>query len=305
MVSFVVMTGSSGIWEIIGIAGAGKTTLLNHLLLANTEIENKPKLRKTRVSTFIVEAIRAEGVHTSPDGYLEKVRELCDKYSVTLILDEVFTGFGRTGKMFAFNHSGITPDIVSFSKTFGGGKATFGGYVARTKLFKKAYGSMDDATLHSTTYNGYGEEIVSAIEVINILHDEDLIKNSERQGKYLLSQLEKLKDKHSIIKEVKGVGLLACIRFENSAAKMAKYVPGSTSNILVSKLTTGGIISQLFEQYNILTYPPPHDFDLLFLTPPLTITQTQIDTLIESLDSVLKINITKTSQKFVKRYLEK
>ncbi|MCG8610997.1 MAG: aminotransferase class III-fold pyridoxal phosphate-dependent enzyme [Pseudomonadales bacterium] len=267
--------------------------------------EHKPSFGKTRVSTFIVEAIRAEGVHVPPEGYLQRVRELCDEFNVTLIVDEVFTGFGRTGKMFAFNHSGITPDIVSFSKTFGGGKATFGGYVARKKLFKKAYGSMNEATLHSTTYNGYGEEIVSAIEVINILHEEKLVENAEKQGKYLLEKLTELKEKHPIVKDVRAVGLLCCIRFENTAAKLAKFMPGEGSSHVVAKLTTGGIISQLFEHHNILTYTPPHDFDLLFLTPPLTITSEHIDQLVDALDVVLKLNMSETSQTFMKRYMEK
>lgn len=266
--------------------------------------DNKPLFGKTKVSTFIVEAIRAEGVHVPPDGYLQEVRRLCDDFNVTLILDEVFTGFGRTGEMFAFNHSGITPDIVTFSKTFGGGKATFGGYVARRKLFEKAYGSMNDATLHSTTYNGYGEEILSAIEVINILHEENLIEKSRETGKYLLEQLNTLKEHHPLIKEVKCVGLLCCVRFENSVAKLAKLVPGKGSSHVVSKLTTGGIISQLFENHNILAYTPPHDFDLLFLTPPLTITKQQIDELIIALNQVLGVNFSESSQVFLKRYMQ-
>ncbi len=267
--------------------------------------DHKGTFGKTRVSTFIVEAIRAEGVHVPPDGYLQKVRKLCDDYKVTLICDEVFTGFGRTGKMFAFNHSGITPDIVSFSKTFGGGKATFGGYIARKKLFSKAYGSMNDATLHSTTYNGYGEEIISAIEVINILHEENLVENSAKQGAYLLEQLNRLKEEYPLIKDVRAEGLLCCVRIENVAARMAKLIPGEGSSQVVAKLTTGGIINQLFERHNILVYTPPHDFDLLFLTPPLTITKEEIDDLVWSLREVLKTNLAETSSIFLKKYLEK
>src|SRR6185436_19591258 len=93
--------------------------------------ENKGTFGKTRVSTFIVEAIRAEGVRTHPPGYFERVRALCDKYQVTLIVDEVFTGCGRTGKLFAFQHFDFAPDILTFSKAFGGGKGSFGGYIAR------------------------------------------------------------------------------------------------------------------------------------------------------------------------------
>jgi putrescine aminotransferase len=265
--------------------------------------ENKRPFGKTKISTFIVEAIRAEGVRMSPPGYFDRVRDLCTKYQVTLILDEVFTGFGRTGKMFAFNHYDFTPDIVSFSKAFGGGKGSFGGFVASKEIFLRAYGSMKDATLHSTTYNGFGEEIVSAIEAINILHDENLVENARIQGEYLVSRLEYLKPRHPVIKEVRGIGLLCCVRFENVAAKLASLIPGVASQI-VAKLTTGGIINQLFEKHNILTYSPPHDFDLLFLTPPLTITRQEIDRLIDALDQILNTNLLETSQSFLKKYME-
>ena len=265
--------------------------------------ENKGLFGKTKVSTFIVEAIRAEGVRTPPAGYFTRVRELCTKYDVTLILDEVFTGFGRTGKMFAFNHYNFTPDIVTFSKAFGGGKGSFGGFVARKEIFMQAYGNMKDATIHSTTYNGFGEEIVSAIEAINILHDEHLLENARVQGEYLVSRLNHLMTKHPLMKEVRGVGLLCCVRFENAAAKFASLIPGAASQV-VAKLTTGGIISQLFEKHNILTYSPPHDFDLLFLTPPLTITSAEIDRLVDALDQVLKTNLLETTQNFMKKYVE-
>ena len=262
----------------------------------------KTRFSKTKVSTLILEAVRAEGVHISPPDYLKGVRKLCDDFKVTLIMDEVFTGFGRTGKAFAFNHFDITPDIVTYSKAFGGGKASFGAYTARRSLYKKAYGTMKDATLHSTTYNGFGEEVVSAIEAINILYEEDLFTNAQQKGDYLNTKLNELKDKHSVIKSVNCIGLLCCVKIENVAAKLARFLPGDSSNV-VAKLTTGGIIAKLFEDYDILIYTPPHDFDLLFITPPLTITEEQIDKLIYALNEVLKLNLVELAQVFLKRFI--
>lgn len=266
--------------------------------------DNKGTFGKTRVSTFIVEAIRAEGVRTNPPGYFERVRALCDKYQVTLIIDEVFTGFGRTGKMFAFQHHDFTPDIITFSKAFGGGKGSFGGFIARKEIFQQAYGNMKDATIHSTTYNGFGEEVVSAIEAINILHDENLLENARVQGDYMVARLNELKARHPIIKDVRGVGLLCCVRFENVAAKLGRLIPGEAASQVIAKLTTGGIINQLFEKHDILAYSPPHDFDLLFLTPPLTITRAEIDLLVDALDQVLRTNLIDTAQNFLRKYLE-
>lgn len=264
--------------------------------------ENKGMLNKSKVCAFIVEAVRTEGVVIPPEGYFQKVRQICSKYDVVLIMDEVFSGFGRTGKMFAFEHYGITPDICSFSKAFGGGKATFAAFITRPRIFKQAYGKINEATLHSSTYNGYGEEIVSAIEAIQVIYDENLIAGSAQQGRYFLERLQELRQKHSIIQYVNGIGLLLCIRFENAAYKIAKMFPGVPEE-LFAKLTTGGIITELYEKYHILIQTPPHDPNQLLITPPLTISREEIDYFINSLDEVLKLNLMEVASKYIKRYL--
>ncbi len=257
---------------------------------------------KSRVGIFIVEAIRTEGVVIPPAGYFEKIRKLCDQYEVVLIIDEVYSGFGRTGKMFAFEHHQIAPDICSFSKAFGGGKGTFAAFIARKRIFQKAYGKLSEATLHSSTYNGYGEEVISAIEAINILYEEHLIENSAELGRYFLQRLKELQAKHPIIQYVNGLGLLLCIRFENAAYKVAKKLPGVPEE-LFAKLTTGGIITELYEKHHILIQTPPHDSNQLLISPSLVITREEIDYFITALDEVLKLNLIEIATKYLKRYL--
>lgn len=263
---------------------------------------NKAMMGKTKVATFIVEAVRTEGVVIPPDGYFQKVRKICDKYDVVLIMDEVYSGFGRTGKMFAFEHHNIAPDICSFSKALGGGKATFAAFISRSRIFQKAYGKISEAALHSSTYNGYGEEIVSAIEAINILVEERLLENSAAMGRYFLERLQEIQRKHSIVQYVNGIGLLLCIRFENAAYKTARLIPGIPEE-LFAKLTTGGIITELYEKHHILIQTPPHDSNQLLISPPLTIRKEEIDQFIDALDDVLKMNIVEVATKYIKRYL--
>ncbi|NLN66438.1 MAG: aspartate aminotransferase family protein [Clostridiaceae bacterium] len=270
--------------------------------LEKTILEHKDRMSKTKVCAFIVEAIRTEGVVIPPQGYLQEVRRICNKYDVLLILDEVYAGFGRTGKMFAFQHENITPDICSFSKAFGGGKGTFAGFITRPHIFRKAYGKINEATLHSSTYNGYGEEVISAIEAINILHDEQLVENSATLGEYFLARLKELQIKHPIITYVNGKGLLLCIRFENTAYKAAKLIPGIPEEML-AKLTTGGIITELYEKHHILIQTPPHDSNQLLISPPLTLTKDEVDSFISALDEVMKMNIVEVALKYIKRFL--
>lgn len=266
--------------------------------------EHKKNFGKTRVGIFIVEAIRSEGLVTPPPGYFDRIQRLCKKHDIVLILDEVFCGFGRTGKMFAFEHQNVTPDIVSFSKAFGAGKASFGGYIAQDKLFNKAYGKLKHATLHSTTYNGFGEEIITAIESLNIIQDENLVERSATMGKYLLERLQQVQLKHpAILKDVRGAGLLVNLELDNIASKIAKRVPVPIPDEVVSKLTTGGIITELYEKHNMLVYTPLHNHNLIMVSPSLTITKEQIDQFVEAVDQVLSTNLVEKGLVYLKRML--
>lgn len=271
--------------------------------LAKAFADNRNIDGSSKVSAFIVESIRAEGIVSPPEGYFDKVRTLCDKYGVTLIVDEIWTGFGRTGKLFAFEHQNYVPDIVTFSKSFGGGKATVAGYIARRGIFDKTYGSMGDATLHSTTFSGFGEEMVSAIEAINVIFDEELVENSAKQGTYLLEKLNEIKNRHpGIVKDVRGKGLLTGIRLQNLTTKVVKTIPGMNfPTSTIEKITSGAIMSKLLEKHRVLTFTPPHDVSFLTIAPPLIVTREEIDEFIAALDDVLSTNLIEAVTRFAKR----
>lgn len=263
--------------------------------------ENKTGRNSTKIGTFIVEAIRTEGVVVPDKEYFKEVRRLCDKYDIVLIMDEIYTGFGRTGKWFAFEHQEICPDIVSFSKAFGGGKATFAGFITRPRIFNKAYSKLNEATLHSTTYNGYGEEVAAAIEVLHIIKDEKLVENSKEMGDYLLKGLLEVKREFpDIVADARGIGLLTCIKFHSRAEKILKFF-SSTGSELVEKFVTGSVMTSMLKDYNILLNTPPHDSSQLLITPSLIITKEQIDYFIDSLKKVLSDNLWKVGFDYIKR----
>ena len=127
------------------------------------------------------------------ESFLRGVRTLCDKHHIILIFDEVYTGWAKTGYLFNFMRvDGLIPDILATSKSFGGGKSSISVYIARKEVFMKAYGNMNDATLHSTTYNGFGEETVTAIEAVNIIVEENFVERAQEIGKILKERLTKL-----------------------------------------------------------------------------------------------------------------
>lgn len=245
------------------------------------------------IACMILEPIKADLVVTPPKGYLQELSAVCNAHRIVLIADEIFTGFGRTGKMFGFEHEGIVPDIVTFSKSLGGGKASIAGYIVKSQIFKQTYGSLKGCTIHTTTFGGLGEECYTAIEALNVINDEGLIDNARVQGEYLLERMIYLKDKYpQYIKDARGIGLLCILELRNISEVFEKGVLKTIPHIndFLLGLIPAAIVSELFKRHNILIYTGGRE-DNLFINPALIITKQEIDTFIDSLDKVLSGNI--------------
>jgi len=166
-------------------------------------------------AAILLEPIQGEGgVHLPPNGYLESVRKLCNDFGILLVLDEVQTGIGRTGRMFAFEHSGIKPDILTLAKGMGGGMA-IGAMLASDKLAK----SFGPGT-HGSTFGGNPLACRAAQTVLSIIESEGLLANATEQGKRLARGLENLKPRLGIIKEIRGLGLLTGVELDCEAASI-------------------------------------------------------------------------------------
>jgi putrescine aminotransferase len=246
------------------------------------------------IIAIILEAIHAEGVVKPPSGYLKNIRKLCDEHNILMIVDEVLCGFGRTGKMFSFEHEEIVPDIFTVAKSLGGGKASVGAYVARDNIYNKAYGRLQDSMIHSSTFSGLGEECYTAIEAVNVLVEEGLVDNSKEMGEYFIAKLNDLKDRHEgIIEDVRGVGLLLCIELKRPADKMVKLLENVSTAIkdFSDGFLTGIVVSLLANKYNILVTPGPHEKKVIMIIPPLIVNKTEIDYFITSIDELFSMSI--------------
>ncbi len=257
------------------------------------------------IAAMIFEPIKADLVIIPPEGYLRGLSKICKDNGIILIADEIFTGFGRTGKMFAFEHENIVPDVVTFSKSLGGGKASIAGYIVKSRIFKETYGSIKRCTVHTTTFGGLGEECATAIEALNIINDENLIENARIQGEYLLSRLKGLKNKYpKYIKDARGIGLLCVLDLYKSSQVFGmdflNKFPG-IDNFLIG-LFPAAIVAELFKKYNILVYVGGKE-DYLFVNPSLIVKKEEIDTFIDGLDKVLKEDIRKLALNLVGNFL--
>jgi len=206
----------------------------------------------------ILEPVQGEGGVRCPDpDYLEKVRRLCDKTGALLIFDEIQTGIGRTGKLFAYQHSGIEPDIMTLAKALGNG-LPIGAMLAKEHVASAfGYGS------HATTFGGTPIITAAALEVLKIITEEKIVENCRRIGSYFMEKLLWLKSRHSSVKEVRGVGLLIGMELD------AEGEP------LVNKCLEKGFLVNCI-QGNTLRF-----------VPPLIIGRKEIDALVMCLDEIL------------------
>ena len=164
------------------------------------------------IAAIILEPVQGEaGAVVPPDDYLPRVRQLCDEFNVLLILDEVQTGMGRTGKVFACEHWNVVPDILCLGKALGGGVMPLSAFMSTPKIWKVLE---DNPFLHSSTFGGNPLACAAGIAAINVLLEEDLAQQAADKGVYLMKHLTALQAAHpEILKQVRGKGLLIGLEF--------------------------------------------------------------------------------------------
>ena len=151
----------------------------NNISSVKKIVQETKKNNKSNIYAIIIEPFSASSLLSCSKEFLLELRKICNEENIVLIFDEVYTGWTKTGELFYFmNYEGLIPDIVTSGKSLGGGKASISAYTCKDKFFNKAYGNLRDATLHSSTFNGLGEETITAIEAVNILIDENYSKKS-------------------------------------------------------------------------------------------------------------------------------
>ena len=244
------------------------------------------------------------GVIIPPNGYLKKVRELCDQYGVLLILDEIQCGFGRSGQMFAFEYDEVVPDIITISKSFGGTKASVAATIVKKSIYKKAYNDKKDFVTHlPSTFGGMGGACVTAIEAINILYEEDLIDKARDNGEYFINQLTLLKEKYpNIIKDVRGRGLMIGMEFHDISNTLLPPFNKLISNFddRIKGSLTGLLGSILLNKYNILVGFTEYNRNVARIYPPYISTKEHFDYFINSMDDLLRNGIKGIISNFLK-----
>ena len=164
------------------------------------------------VAAVIIEPIQGNtGVMIPPEGYLKGLRKLCDESGVLLILDEVQTGMGRTGKLFAYEHEDFTPDMMALAKALGGGLP-----LGATLMTEEVAQSLEVGA-HGTTFGGNPVACAAGLTTLHIIEEEDILGHTKKMGERAIEALNALGQELPIIKEVRGRGLMIGIEIEGSA----------------------------------------------------------------------------------------
>lgn len=246
------------------------------------------RLRGKDVGAVILEPIQGEGgVNIPPAGYLVQAKELCSRNGTLLIADEIQTGLGRTGKMFACEHDGVAPDILCLAKTLGGGVMPIGAFMSTDSVWQRAYGGMQKCTLHTSTFGGNTRACAAGIAAIQVLVDERLPEAAAEKGEYLLQKLEALKEKHKMIHAVRGRGLLAAVEFVEPTSGVIKNLSFGVVNALSREFLAALVSGELATTHGVITAYTLNNPNVVRLEPPLNVSYEDIDYALGSLDEVL------------------
>ena len=248
-------------------------------------------LRGGDAAAFIVEPIQGEaGVVVPPDGYLKAARELCTRYGALLIADEIQTGLGRTGDMFACGHDGVVPDIMCLAKSLGGGVMPIGACISTEEVWDRAYGGLDRALLHTSTFGGNTRACAAGIASLEVIMEEDLPAQAAQNGSYLLEELRKIQGKNPMIRDVRGRGLLIGIEFEKPARGIMDKLTGGAINKLSEEYVGAMAAGELLNRHRVITAFTFNNPYVIRMEPPLTVTRVQIDAVLEKIDDVFTRN---------------
>jgi len=199
-------------------------------------------------AAIILEPIQGEaGIHVPPPNYLKEVRELCNRKGILLILDEVQTGFGRTGKMFAMEHSAIAPDIATFAKAMGGGVVPCGAFMGTTEVWERFFG--ENPLIHTSTFGGNPLAASCALATIEVIQSEGLSEKAAILGDLMKRSLDEVREAHpDIIAEVRGKGLMIGVEFKMD----------DVAEIVIAQMVKRGVlVAYTLNNPRVIRFEPP------------------------------------------------
>ena len=248
----------------------------------------KAKLASKRFAALILEPIQAEaGIRLPDPEYLAEAQYLCHRYGTLLVLDEVQTGLGRTGKFLAAHHYGVQPDMVVLAKALSGGLVPVGAVLMAEKVYDAVYDSLKRSIVHTSTYSENSLAMRAGLATLKVLDDEGLVERSEVMGRLLRDKLRAALAEYEMVKDVRGLGLLCGIEFSKpkqlrrraSFEAFRAIHAGMFGQMVVMNLFRRGILAQICG----------NNFMVMKVAPPLVVRESEIDEFVSRFREVMEL----------------
>jgi len=243
------------------------------------------ELGREDVALFLVEPVQGKGVNLPPAGFLERAQELCRRYGTLFCVDEVQTGFGRTGKLFAYEHWGLDPDLVTVAKSLSGGYVPVGALLMSRAVHESVYDSMEHAFSHGSTFAPNELAMAAGLATLAELDRADLVARSARLGERLLELTAPLAERYEVVHDVRGLGLMWAIEFGEPNGRARAYR-------LVDRLQPGlfaqFVVAPLFRDHRILSQVAGHGTAVVKALPPLVVTEDDLVWFADALEATIR-----------------
>jgi ornithine--oxo-acid transaminase len=239
------------------------------------------ELRSEDVAVFIVEPIQGKGVNLPPVGYLEGAQEICRRYGTLFCVDEVQTGFGRTGTMFAFQHWGLEPDLVPVAKSLSGGYVPVGALLMAKSVHEAVFDSMSNALSHGSTFAPNELAMVAGLATLRELDEQRLVERSAQVGSRLLELTQPFVEEFDVVRDVRGLGLMWAIEFEGDS-RMYRMLERAQRGLFAQL-----VVVPLFKEHRVLTQVAGHDMAVVKALPPLMLADEDLDWFVDALHTTI------------------
>jgi ornithine--oxo-acid transaminase len=242
------------------------------------------QLAREDVALFVVEPVQGKGVNLPAEGYLEGAQALCRRYGTLFCVDEVQTGLGRTGRMFAFEHWGLEPDMVTIAKSISGGYVPSGALVLRSEDLLRVFDSMEHAVRHGSTFAPNDLAMAAGLATLAELEDRGLVERSRVLGERLLARTAPLAERYAVVRDVRGLGLMWAIEFGEPLRRSRAWRAVERAQ---QGLFAQFVVIPLFSEHRILSQVAGHGLNVVKGLPPLTLTEADVDEFADALDAVV------------------
>src|SRR5438067_9523068 len=245
------------------------------------------ELTRGDVAALILEPVQGKGVYLAPDDYLPGALELCHEAGALLIVDEVLTGLGRTGRFLALEHWGIEPDLVALSKALSGGYVPAGALLTSRNVFRATFDSMERSVVHGSTFGGGDFAAAAALAALAVIDRDGLVARAAELGQLLLELTRPFVERFEIVRDVRGLGLMWALELGPPSGRTARLVweaierrqPGLFAQL---------VIVPLFRDHRILTQVAGHHMNVIKVLPPLIIDEAELRRFVDALEQVLE-----------------